>query len=171
MGSNAAGSMQKACYGAVWWEKLHFKAANQHSCQRFPAGISLQIMTIVCLAQLCLLSLTAVPYKTCAPLCELKYCEIFQEHYWTKRNSSTESVSSCIWTDNALCLKNKLEAAALRQKYRALLGPVGAPLTHHVCPLETFCTLHKTLKPTKTWWRVRLKTQQNIAVVRCNTLM
>lgn len=45
MGANAAGAMQEAHHGAVWWSKPGFGAATQPCGQRLPDGISSQTMT------------------------------------------------------------------------------------------------------------------------------
>lgn len=129
-------------------------------------------------AQLCLSSLTAISQKN--------YYETFQEHYWNKLKNSvnsvfTEFMSTCLWKNNVLYLKNMLHAAALPQTYRdsrvkvqaalglALLVSV-ASLLIHVCPLETHRS-HKTLRIIQAWWRVRLKTASRTFVVKCKTLI
>lgn len=45
MGANAAGAVQEAHHGVVWWRKPGARAASHPCCARLPVGIPLQTMT------------------------------------------------------------------------------------------------------------------------------
>lgn len=174
--------MQKKCLGVEWWGRSPFRTAHQHSGQRLPTGIPLQIMILLCIAQLCSPTLSALPHTNCGPIWELRYCEPFQAHYRTTWNSSAcvpfKEVSPCLWKNNTHW------AAALLQNYRddrvkvhTVLGP-SAPLVTvapliHVCPLVALFSSYGTLRKIYDWWRVRLKPGRFVAdvLLRCNTLM
>lgn len=162
MGANAARNMQKTCLGVEWWGLSHFKTAHQRSGQRLPAGIPLQIMTVLCISQLCPPALSALPHTNSGPV--WRYCEIFQEHNRTSWKSSVyvtfRAGRPCFWRNNTRCL------AAEAQKYRDKSMRVhtvldsGAPFKTltplvHVCPPGALSAPH--WREIHDWWRVRLK--------------
>lgn len=162
--------MPKTCFGAEWGQS-HFKTAHQHSGQRLPPGVSLQVMTSLCIAQLCLSALTALPHINSGHFWGLVRFLTFQEHYRTTWNISDKvpfiEVSPC------LCKSNTLRAAALLQSQRDSTMKVHivldssplettAPLLS-VCPLGALLSKHGTLSKIPDWWRVRLKsTSRNL---------
>lgn len=167
MGANAAGNLQKTCLGAEWWGQSHFRTADQCSGQRLPTGVPFQIMTLLCIAQLCLPTLSALPHTNCgSSVWEPRCHEIFQEHFRTTWDSSV----NVTFREERPCLRknNTPWAAALLQTHRdnrmkipTVLRPI-APLgtvvsLMYASPLGALFSSCSNLVKIRDWWRVRLK--------------
>lgn len=164
MGANAAGNMQETCLGAERRGQSHFKTADQHSGQRLPAGVPFQIMTFLCVAQLCLLTLSALPHTNCSSgAWEPRSREIIQEHFRTTWESS---VNVTLREASPRLRKNNTPSAAAllqtrrdsRMKILTILRPIGTVASlMYASPLGALFSSCSNLVQIRDWWRVRLK--------------
>lgn len=143
MAAHAAGVVQKAHDGAVWGGESDFQTPHQCCCQKLPAGVPLQVMSV---AWLVLPLLSAIPgshgnwkrllrpscntlevrtassrrQKNSLPSYKLNCCETFHE---VERDisvniTSTDSARRRTRTKTLPHKYDKLKTAALRQNYR-----------------------------------------------------